>query len=100
MRPWWPPANLTGLPLCSTLPAPTPVPRTALQTYHVGYVRDDDTLEASCYLNKLPPSFSSDDLILISDPMLATGEAGMRWERAVARIGLPSLRPCHCAVLP
>jgi len=42
-------------------------------TYHVGYVRNDDTLECSCYLNKLPPSFSSDDLILVSDPMLATG---------------------------
>lgn len=98
------------------------------QTYHVGYVRDDDTLEvgagrllqllrvawtlllrcavqeaarlacrpphrapprskhcltplptytpssqASCYLNKLPPSFSPTDRVLVSDPMLATG---------------------------
>ncbi|EFN51808.1 hypothetical protein CHLNCDRAFT_27683, partial [Chlorella variabilis] len=43
------------------------------QTYHVGYVRNDDTLEASCYLNKLPPSFGPEDRILVSDPMLATG---------------------------
>jgi uracil phosphoribosyltransferase len=43
------------------------------QTYHVGYVRNDQTLEATCYLNKLPPSFSPEDRILVSDPMLATG---------------------------
>ncbi|GAB4813806.1 hypothetical protein N2152v2_000852 [Parachlorella kessleri] len=43
------------------------------QTYHVGYVRNDETLEATCYLNKLPSNFSQDDLVLVSDPMLATG---------------------------
>lgn len=32
-------------------------------------------LQASTYLNKLPERFESDDKILISDPMLATGEA-------------------------
>ena len=31
-------------------------------------------LQASTYLNKLPERFESDDKILISDPMLATGE--------------------------
>jgi hypothetical protein len=45
----------------------------ASETYHVGYMRNDETLEASCYLNKLPKQFSQDDLILITDPMLATG---------------------------
>lgn len=52
----------------------------ATETYHVGYVRDDDTLEARCYLNKLPATLSADDRILVSDPMLATGErfGGMR----------------------
>ena len=45
----------------------------ATETYHVGYARDEATLEAKCYLNKLPKSFSPDDLILISDVMLATG---------------------------
>lgn len=43
------------------------------QTYHVGYVRDDNTLEATCYLNKLPATLSAEDRILVSDPMLATG---------------------------
>ncbi|KAK3253557.1 hypothetical protein CYMTET_37198 [Cymbomonas tetramitiformis] len=42
-------------------------------TYHVGYVRDEETLEASLYLNKLPPSFTPEDQIIVSDPMLATG---------------------------
>ncbi len=45
----------------------------ASQTFHIGYVRNEETLEASCYLNKLPPAFSPDDLIIITDPMLATG---------------------------
>lgn len=43
------------------------------ETYHVGYVRDDNTLEASSYLNKLPARLSPDDLVLVTDPMLATG---------------------------
>lgn len=47
----------------------------ATETYHVGYVRDDATLQASCYLNKLPSSFTAEDRILVSDPMLATGRS-------------------------
>lgn len=43
------------------------------ETYHVGYVRDEDTLSARAYLNKLPRYLSPEDLILIADPMLATG---------------------------
>ena len=39
----------------------------------MGYVRNEETLEASEYLNKLPKTLSKDDLILVSDPMLATG---------------------------
>lgn len=45
----------------------------AAETYHVGYVRDEATLVASPYLNKLPPALSPDDRILIADTMLATG---------------------------
>jgi uracil phosphoribosyltransferase len=45
----------------------------ATETYHVGYVRDASTLEPHCYLNKLPSTLSPDDLILVSDPILATG---------------------------
>jgi len=41
--------------------------------YHVGYVRNEETLEASCYLNKLPEKLSDTTRVLISEPMLATG---------------------------
>lgn len=42
-------------------------------TYHIGLVRDEQTLEVSCYFNKLPQQFTPDTRILILDPMLATG---------------------------
>jgi len=43
------------------------------ETYHVGYARDEETLQAKPYLNKLPKAFAADDLILVTDTMLATG---------------------------
>ncbi|KAG1664561.1 hypothetical protein FOA52_009444 [Chlamydomonas sp. UWO 241] len=43
------------------------------ETYHVGYARDEVTLEATPYLNKLPAKFDADDRILVTDIMLATG---------------------------
>jgi len=51
--------------------AATVLPSTV--THHVGYVRDEKTLEASMYLNKLPEKFSSEDKILVCDTMVATG---------------------------
>ncbi|MCW6036004.1 uracil phosphoribosyltransferase [Spirulina subsalsa FACHB-351] len=42
-------------------------------TYHLGLVRNEETLEATCYLNKLPETIDSNTRILILDPMLATG---------------------------
>ena len=42
-------------------------------TYHLGFVRDETTLEAKMYLNKLPKQFAEGQRVLISDPMLATG---------------------------
>lgn len=45
----------------------------AQQTYHLGYVRDEETLQPKLYLNKLPAKFAEDAQVLISDPMLATG---------------------------
>jgi len=45
----------------------------ASETYHVGYVRDDATLDSRCYLNKLPEILTPEDRILVSDTMLATG---------------------------
>jgi uracil phosphoribosyltransferase len=41
--------------------------------YHLGLVRNEETLEASCYLNKLPHQFNPETRVLITDPMLATG---------------------------
>ncbi|MDJ0556603.1 MAG: uracil phosphoribosyltransferase [Microcoleaceae cyanobacterium MO_207.B10] len=41
--------------------------------YHLGMVRNEETLEATCYLNKLPSQFAPNVRVLIYDPMLATG---------------------------
>lgn len=41
--------------------------------YHIGISRDEETLQPSCYLNRLPDSFNPDTRILIPEPMLATG---------------------------
>jgi uracil phosphoribosyltransferase len=41
--------------------------------YHLGLVRNEETLEPSCYLNKLPNQFQPNTHVLITDPMLATG---------------------------
>ena len=46
--------------------------------YHLGMVRDEETLEANCYLNKLPPQFDPNIRVLICDPMLATGATIMQ----------------------
>ncbi|MGK7938346.1 MAG: uracil phosphoribosyltransferase [Xenococcaceae cyanobacterium] len=42
-------------------------------TYHLGLVRNEETLEVSCYLNKLPEKFHPEIRVLILEPMLATG---------------------------
>lgn len=41
--------------------------------YHLGLVRNEQTLEPSCYLNKLPHQFDPQARVLIAEPMLATG---------------------------
>lgn len=45
--------------------------------YHLGLVRNEETLEPSCYLNKLPNQFPPNTHVLITDPMLATGGSMM-----------------------
>jgi uracil phosphoribosyltransferase len=45
----------------------------AMQTYHLGYARNEQTLKPHLYLNKLPARFPEDSRILVADPMLATG---------------------------
>ena len=41
--------------------------------YHLGLVRNEDTLDASCYLNRLPAKFEPETRIFIVEPMMATG---------------------------
>jgi uracil phosphoribosyltransferase len=41
--------------------------------YHLGLVRNEETLQPSCYLNKLPDRFDPQTRIIIAEPMLATG---------------------------
>lgn len=41
--------------------------------YHLGLVRNEETLQVSCYLNKLPLQFEPETRLLIAEPMLATG---------------------------
>ncbi|MBE9181006.1 uracil phosphoribosyltransferase [Oculatella sp. LEGE 06141] len=45
--------------------------------YHIGLVRNEETLEPTLYLNKLPQQFDPQTRILISEPMLATGGTSM-----------------------
>ncbi|PPS41492.1 uracil phosphoribosyltransferase [Chroococcidiopsis sp. TS-821] len=60
--------------------------------YHLGLVRDETTLEASCYLNKLPERFAPETRVLITEPMLATGGSIMMTLAELEKRGVdPSL---------
>ncbi|MCU0570451.1 MAG: uracil phosphoribosyltransferase [Oculatellaceae cyanobacterium Prado106] len=41
--------------------------------YHIGVVRNEETLEPTVYLNKFPEQFPPETKVLITEPMLATG---------------------------
>ncbi|MGB3515055.1 MAG: uracil phosphoribosyltransferase [Elainellaceae cyanobacterium] len=45
--------------------------------YHIGLARNEETLEPSWYLNKLPERFDPNTRVLIPEPMLATGGTSM-----------------------
>ena len=45
----------------------------AQRTFHLGYVRNEETMQPELYLNKLPEKFEPEDPVLVCDPMLATG---------------------------
>jgi uracil phosphoribosyltransferase len=57
-------------------------------TYHLGLVRNEETLEASCYLNKLPQQFAPNTRLLITEPMLATGGSIMMAMTELTRRGI------------
>ncbi|KAE8099326.1 hypothetical protein FH972_017317 [Carpinus fangiana] len=45
----------------------------ATKTYHLGISRDEETLQPTIYLNKLPDKFPEGSRVFVVDPMLATG---------------------------
>lgn len=45
----------------------------ATKTYHLGFRRDEETLQPSMYLNKLPDNIPEGARVLVVDPVLATG---------------------------
>lgn len=56
--------------------------------YHIGLVRDEETLQVNCYLNKLPSRFDPETRLLITDPMLATGATIMRTMAELTQRGI------------
>lgn len=51
--------------------APSVLPST--NTYHLGISRNEETLQPTVYLNKLPEKFPEGSRVFVVDPMLATG---------------------------
>jgi uracil phosphoribosyltransferase len=67
--------------------------------YHLGLVRNEKTLEPSCYLNKLPEKFEPETRVLITDPMLATGGSIMAAMAELTQRGVdPTLIRIVCVV--
>lgn len=60
--------------------------------YHLGFARNEETLEAECYVNKLPEQIDPATRVLISEPMLATGGTIMATMAELVKRGVePSL---------
>ncbi|MDH6055232.1 uracil phosphoribosyltransferase [Umezakia ovalisporum] len=67
--------------------------------YHLGLVRNEETLEPTCYLNKLPEKFDPQTRVLITDPMLATGGSIMLAMKELTQRGIdPALTRIVCVV--
>ncbi|MBD2296451.1 uracil phosphoribosyltransferase [Anabaena sphaerica FACHB-251] len=67
--------------------------------YHLGLVRNEESLEPSCYLNKLPEKFDPETRVLITDPMLATGGSIMAAMAELTQRGVdPALTRIVCVV--
>jgi uracil phosphoribosyltransferase len=64
--------------------------------YHLGLVRDEATLEPKCYLNKLPPQLNPNTLVLIPDPILATGGSIMV---AMAELTKRGINPANVRIV-
>jgi uracil phosphoribosyltransferase len=67
--------------------------------YHIGLVRDETTLEPSCYLNRMPDRFDPETRVLITDPMLATGGSSLATLNELSKRGVdPALVRIVCVV--
>ncbi|OUL29919.1 uracil phosphoribosyltransferase [Nostoc sp. 106C] len=67
--------------------------------YHLGLVRNEETLQPFCYLNKLPEKFDPQTRVLITDPMLATGGSMMAAMAELTQRGVdPVLTRIVCVV--
>ena len=78
------PVLRAGLALMEGIQASLPIST----TYHIGLVRNEETLEATCYLNKLPEKFAPNTKVVISEPMLATGGSIMTVMKEVTERGI------------
>ncbi|NET49788.1 MAG: uracil phosphoribosyltransferase [Merismopedia sp. SIO2A8] len=78
------PVLRAGLALMGGIQASLPV----FKTYHLGLVRDEKTLENSCYLNKLPTTFAPQSRVVVSEPMLATGGSIMTVMQELTKRGV------------
>ncbi|MDZ8055872.1 MAG: uracil phosphoribosyltransferase [Aulosira sp. ZfuVER01] len=67
--------------------------------YHLGLVRNEETLQPYCYLNKLPEKFDPQTRVLITDPMLATGGSMMAAMAELTQRGIdPAFTRIVCVV--
>lgn len=63
------------------------MPPTA-RVYHVGLRRDESTLQAISYYNKLPDTLPADSRVYVLDPMLATGGSAVAAIELFAKLGV------------
>lgn len=63
----------------------------AMQVWHIGMYRDEETLEPVWYYNKLP-SEPTVDLCLVCDPMLATGGSAVATVSLVKKWGVKKVK--------
>lgn len=79
------PIMRAGLALVEEVQAVLPL----AAVYHLGLARDESSLEATCYLNKLPQQFNPETRIMILEPMLATGGSIMMAMKEITSRGVP-----------
>jgi DNA ligase-1 len=66
--------------------------------YHFGLVRNEETLEPTCYLNNLPEKFAPFTRVLITEPMLAKNYDDYKDELKYPIYSQPKLDGIRCVV--